>query len=414
MVNRAVVLVLASAALAACGREPTASGPRQVVASVNGPDGEAEVFGYFYHTNTTGVTIGLNTVAGGGATGSAMPIGGHAVGVDWGWIGRGFVSLCPREGNSPPNTEVHRPHIGTQPEEHCVWPGRYQIMGIGGAFGDGTELGVIDWIHYAYPVTFPGTTIHVASEDAIYQPTSTQNWETDVVFNYDGQSAVAPTLVLRVDVTSDPLGAPWPDVGTYQGGTVNLARGQFLRVGAWESYGSWALNDRGRLLVRYFWNGLDHPDDATGYGPTYGPAVIDGWNFARVKQFNTQGDYNVVAVLRQPGSALVTRTIPVHVAAPPPPPFDSVRIWGVYSPQSAVLRQNQGACEWRADAFGGVAPFTYAWTQNGTPLPDSTRFLTLPVYSAGFTLGLTVTDAVGRVKQASKTVSVSKTGILCP
>jgi SdpC family antimicrobial peptide len=65
-------------------------------------------------------------------------------------------------------------------------------------------------------------------------------------------------------------------------------------------------------------------------------------------------------------------------------------------------------CTWYGDATGGVTPYTYRWTQNGTYIGNGSQVTTS--FSSTGTLQLQVTTATGVWRTVSKTVTVSSTG----
>jgi len=110
------------------------------------------------------------------------------------------------------------------------------------------------------------------------------------------------------------------------------------------------------------------------------------------------------------------RGITVTVAAPPPPL--AVSIGG----RSEIKPKTTGCIYWAA-VSGGTAPYTYSWSTSdwsgssfGPSITEPTDYDT-EVYVVGtgtFTLRLQVTDAVGAVQNASKSITSSSTATCEP
>jgi pimeloyl-ACP methyl ester carboxylesterase len=90
-----------------------------------------------------------------------------------------------------------------------------------------------------------------------------------------------------------------------------------------------------------------------------------------------------------------------------PPGIGSLSISG---PGSVRGGQN---CTWNVSVSGGVAPYTYQWTRNGSPAGDGTASLTMLTPTTSFTLGVTVTDAQRSSMTTTRSVSVSSSAATC-
>jgi hypothetical protein len=85
---------------------------------------------------------------------------------------------------------------------------------------------------------------------------------------------------------------------------------------------------------------------------------------------------------------------------PPPPPPPSVNITG----PDQVLPYS--GCLFFANATGGTEPYSYAWTADGSPVGDNSPTYRHWAGTSAFELGITVTDANGRMGNNVKTVVV--------
>ena len=70
-------------------------------------------------------------------------------------------------------------------------------------------------------------------------------------------------------------------------------------------------------------------------------------------------------------------------------------------------------CYWWADVSGGTSPFGYSWSRTGGYETSTTSELYAQSASS-FTVNLTVTDALGTWRSASKAVTVSSGARVCP
>lgn len=96
----------------------------------------------------------------------------------------------------------------------------------------------------------------------------------------------------------------------------------------------------------------------------------------------------------------------IYVPPPPPPPL-SVSI----SLPSSV--EANGTCSWVASPSYGTAPYSFSWTVNGAPAGDGSNVLTYTAGTAGFTIGVTATDAVGATAAATRSVSIDPGAPAC-
>jgi hypothetical protein len=120
----------------------------------------------------------------------------------------------------------------------------------------------------------------------------------------------------------------------------------------------------------------------------------------------------------QPATAPETsRLISITIAAPPPPPFDSIRVWGalVLHGTSNVVKPNQ-TCEWIINTFGGAEPFAYAWYTyigGSWQLIGSDQILDRSTGTTNFTLKGEATDANNTTRSKSVSVTVTSSGAAC-
>lgn len=81
-----------------------------------------------------------------------------------------------------------------------------------------------------------------------------------------------------------------------------------------------------------------------------------------------------------------------------------------YGPASVQRGVN---CEWMASVNGGTAPYSWAWTVDGAPVTGSDNDLYYINTGHSFTLGITVTDALGVTGSATKAITVTSSAPYC-
>lgn len=69
--------------------------------------------------------------------------------------------------------------------------------------------------------------------------------------------------------------------------------------------------------------------------------------------------------------------------------------------------QPYASCQYSAQTVSGTPPFSYAWTQDGSPVGDGTMYYHNGGSASDFQLGVTVTDANGNTASNSVTVSLN-------
>lgn len=111
------------------------------------------------------------------------------------------------------------------------------------------------------------------------------------------------------------------------------------------------------------------------------PTLGDGWTFTEFRP--TAGTRD--ALLRAVALCAEVSTEPPP--PPPPPPSLGVTISGPTSVRPF------SACLYEAQASGGTEPYDYAWTVDGVPAGENSRFYRHQTDWGAFQLGVTVTDA---------------------
>ncbi len=100
------------------------------------------------------------------------------------------------------------------------------------------------------------------------------------------------------------------------------------------------------------------------------------------------------------------------LAAGSAPPGAAASSLNVILGGPSQVQPNNPACEWSANAYGGVAPYTYDWTDTRTTVhtSDPWYFRALPLSAV---ITLTVTDALGQTVTRTKSVSVFSSAPPC-
>ena len=273
--------VAALTLLAGCGAEPPlvapeAAGP--VYAQASGGAGEPEVFGNVYEngqrSTRTNLTVTIEPLdpetqsrlrgqiaATMWATPHTQGDSSHPKGWAYGWFDPragnncGTIEQYNAGNNAGRLPEAHwanatTPPDTTQPEGHCIRPGRYQFT----LSGPGVSRTFA--FEYAGARAVTGNEYALVNDpdvggDRIVEPHEYRDADvwTDYVIHIDlSTSSAAPTPVLRIQNShQDPYA---PTFTTESSPVANET--DWLRFSSLTSTGiAWNLNDQGRVLARY-------------------------------------------------------------------------------------------------------------------------------------------------------------------
>ena len=312
--------------------------------------------------------------------------------------------------------EVHWPNRTTQPsgkEKHCIQPGNYHLT----IYHNGSIYKELD-VDYVPVCCSQTSDLWILDQTAgVYEEVEAKSYDDTTYMHHDfiirtdvGTPGYSDTPVLYGDtvVGTDPnVSQSFADRASLSGDHHTWFR--FSSVASTTTEG----NDVGRLSSRIYWDSASDLSDRTGFWDSH------SWNgVLRIHQFmtDTLNTRAYVVGLETMRSDEQPRTTPdvtriVQIQGPPPPPFDSVSVWG---PQH--VKPNQTTCEWGIQAYGGVRPFAYQWYQyTGVKwLPiGSSQYLDLVVGTTNLTLKGQATDSLSRTQYQIVTVTVNSSGITC-